>query len=109
MRPTALVGILIALAVTGCTSSSGVSHNPRKDSFLACDHYRDVIVDASKGILTDEELREKLQEVYDDASIGTSRVRRAAQAMLRTVTLGDTNGLIRDANEMDKACSAAGH
>lgn len=77
---------------------------------LACDHFRNVAGDASQGILTEAELREKLAEVDDDAQISeVDGVRNAARAMLRAVTQGDSEALSDAVEEMDAACDSIGH
>lgn len=103
---------LIAIAATalialGACSSSGPS--PSEGSSLACDHFRNVMGDVSKGLLSDEELRTKLKQVYDDSDIATPGVQSAAQAMLSADTNGDQQGVLAAAGDMDKACTAAGH
>lgn len=78
-----------------------------EDSSLACDHFRNVASDASDGLLTDTELREKLKEVQGNAIIATQEVQGAAKAMLRAFT--QRTGEVRAIQAMDKACSKAGH
>lgn len=51
------------LALVGCNSSSTGGSEGDASADLACTHFRNVAVDASAGILTDAELRGKLQEV----------------------------------------------
>jgi hypothetical protein len=102
-----IAAFLTALALMSACSTSGPS--PAEGSSLACDHFRNVMGDVSKGVLSDTELRTKLKQVYDDSDIATPAVQSAAQAMLSADTSGDQQGLLSAAGEMDKACSAAGH
>lgn len=113
MRGLVVLGVLGFLLYTFCFSGesgtgNGSGDSARENSSLACDHFRNIAGDASSGILTDAELREKLKEVDDNASIATVRVRNAARRMLAGATSGssDFEAAIR---EMGAACAAAGH
>jgi hypothetical protein len=76
---------------------------------LACSHFFNVARDASAGILTEAELREKLKEVNDDARVSdVSGVRNAAQAMLAAATSGDADSFTDAVTAMGDACRAAG-
>ena len=78
------------------------------DSSLARDHFRNVMGDGSKGILTDEELRGKLQEVNDNAIIGTAEV-QAAATNVAAATTGTEPEFAAAIYQMDAANDAAGH
>ena len=116
------------LTLSGCGSSAPADPTPTAQataqatvdpriaqSDLACVHFRNIMDDADKGLLTDNEFRSKLKEVYGDADIATPDVLSAATGLLGTVTdymNGDTqNGThaVLDAEAaMYKACIAAG-
>lgn len=100
------------LGVFGIACSSeprDPDEDAREQSSLACDHFRNIAGDVTEGVLTDEELREKLKEVDDNAVIATPEVRGAARAVLRAITQGAGEGLSQAVEDMDEACSAAGH
>lgn len=107
MKTLALICVVLSLAV-GC-SSSGSAPDPKEGSGLACDHFRNIAGDVSKGLLNDTELRGKLKQVNDDAAIATPAVQAAAEHMLRAITAKDNADLTTAIGEMGDACSAAGH
>lgn len=100
-----VIGVLIGVFV----AVSDDEPNTADTSQLACDHFRNVADDVRRGVLTDAELREKLTEIDDNASIATPPVQGAAERMLRAATQGDSAGLTRAVGEMDQACTDAGH
>lgn len=99
-----LVGMLL-LGSCGGDSSSGDSE---VDASLACDHFRNVSGDASKGLITDAELREKLKEVHDNSIGADPEITAAAEAMLAGITSGTNKEFTRAIRRMDSACSANG-
>ena len=101
-----ILGALVCVLFVGCGGSSTGDSGGSSDSMLACSHFRSVAYDASEGLLTEEEFREKLKEVYDNAAIASPRVRRAAQRMLREVTAGNLTDAAITA--MGDACRAEG-
>lgn len=61
-------------------------------------------------MLTDAELREKLQEVQRSASVAESlELRAAAREMVVQVTRGTTSGFEDAASRFDSECSRLGH
>lgn len=101
-----ILGALVCILFVGCGGSSTGDSGGSSDSMLACSHFRSVAYDASEGLLTDAELREKLKEVYDDSIIASPRVQKAAQRMLREATAGNLSaGAI---SAMGAACEAEG-
>ena len=77
---------------------------------LGCDHFRNVMGDASKGLLTDAELRTKIKEVYSDAYISASPdIATTATAMLAADTAGDVGAFTTALKAFGAACSALGH
>jgi hypothetical protein len=86
---------------------TGVKPEPPRDrSFLACDHFRNVLADAD--VLTPQELRVKLQEVEGNANIATPAVQRSARDLLVAATAGSTQGVTQAGGELLAACRAAG-
>jgi hypothetical protein len=73
-----------------------------------CEHFRNVASDAPQGILTDQELREKLREVDDNAVIATDAVRQGARDMLAAITSGTAREFSRAIRRTDRAWTAAG-
>ena len=108
-RHVALAVLLIAIVIVGCGQSEGGGGGDGNDSSLACDHFRNVAYDVSRGLLTDREMREKLKEVYDNASIATPRIRSAAEKMLAGATSYNIPRLRAGIREMDAACDQAGY
>lgn len=78
-------------------------------SRLACSHFFNVANDATAGVLTVEELREKLKEVNDNAKVSEAPgIRESARAMLAAVTSDDGDGFLEAVEAMGDACRAAG-
>lgn len=100
------VAAIIYGAVSGGSDSQTTASN---DSSLACDHFRNVAGDVSAGILTDAELRSKLQEVNSNAAIATPAVQAAATKMLRAATTGTIGELADAVEQMGSACRATGN
>lgn len=98
-----------SLTPTSPTSNSANGSTTDSDSSLACDHFHNVAYDAKHGLLTNDELRSKLQEVYENSSIATIQVRDAARHMLRAATAGDEQDLKVAVNEMESACRESGN
>lgn len=99
---------IILMGACGDGSSSGGGNEERSQSSLACDHFRNMAADVSDGVLTDSEIREKLKEVDENASIATPEVQEAARGMLSAITAGDYKALGRETRRMDAACQDAG-
>jgi hypothetical protein len=127
-----LIAVVLAVIAGGCSSSEGGSAQPASSpvatksspspvaassssndgdasSRLACSHFFNVASDASAGVLTDAELREKLKEVNNDAKVSdVAGVRNAARAMLAAATSGDGDAFTTAVTAMGNACRAAG-
>lgn len=99
---------LLVASLTLSTLLACADNSETNDSDLACDHFRNVRADFAAGILSTSELRQKLKEVYDNASIATDGVRSAAQQMLAAVTQDAGLALLDAMVDMDEACTAAG-
>ena len=74
---------------------------------LACGHFVNVMGDFSKGILTTVEMRTKIQEVYDNASVSANKgIPDGATAMLAAVTADDGAAFLTASNAFMAACNA---
>lgn len=72
---------------------------------LACSHWANTFADARDGLLTDAELRGKVQEVHDDARVSTTPgIAGAARAMLAAMTAGNSEAFFVSAEEFASAC-----
>lgn len=113
MRIRRLLATLVLLTVAGCGGGSGDSAEEDTDDApaeLACAHFRNVAGDASSGLLTDAELREKLKEVHDNARLSdTPEIRQHSEAMLAAVTQGDTESASDAISSFSEACSDLGY
>lgn len=118
-----LVTVILAVIAAGCSSSGGGSNRPASSpvtasssssdgdasSRLACSHFFNVAGDASAGLLTETELREKLKEVNDNAKVSdVAGVRNAARAMLAAATSGNADAFTDAVTSMGNACRSAG-
>jgi len=114
MRTTILATVAIAatFALTGCSSSTPATTSPTiadDGASLACSHFRNVMGDASKGLLTDAELRTKIQEVYDSAHVSANPgIASDAQAMLAAATANDGTAFTNAIAAFSDACVAVG-
>lgn len=104
-RGLLIVGVLVVLS--GCGSAGEGLGDASAE--LACTHFRDVASDAADGLLTNAELRGKLQEVYNDAKYSDSPgIAEGAERMVRDVTQGDTADMKAAIPAFDQACTDAG-
>ena len=117
------VVVVLSLIAGACSSSDSGTARPASSpaaqssssnegdasSRLACSHFFNVANDASAGILTEAELREKLKEVNNDAQVSdVSGVRNAAREMLSAATSGDADAFTEAVTDMGDACRSAG-
>jgi len=104
MKRLGVIGVLLLVASCG-----GNEDEPDGGARLACMHFRNVAADYSDGVLTIDELRDKLAEVEDDASVSEEPgIASAARAMLAAITQGDMDGLAEQIPQFDAACKIAG-
>jgi hypothetical protein len=76
---------------------------------VSCEHFRNIMSDVAQGILSDAELRDKIKEVNESASVSErADIRAGGVAMLRAMTTGTTEDLLTAAGEFDTACDRAG-
>lgn len=107
---SAVISIVI-FTISGCSSNPAVSSAPTADAGaqLACEHFRNVVKDASAGILTPAEERTKIQEVYDSAKVSSNvGIADNAQAMLAAITSGDGSTFGSAGDTFLSACTAVG-
>ncbi len=109
------IGIAVLFVVISVTNddtdtspSRSVSSASDEDrqSRMACTHFRNIANDAE--LMTDAEIRAKMREVHDDASIATPAVRSAARDALAAITSGTTAEFESAITRLSAACSAAG-
>lgn len=115
-RGVVLVVVALVVIAGGCSSSNSgsaqrapSSSSGDASSRLACSHFFNVASDASAGLFTVDELREKLKEVHDDAKVSdVAGVRNAARAMLAAAASIDTDAFTEAVTAMGDACRKAG-
>lgn len=104
------LAIVLVLVLAGCGSSDGSGTDAGAEA--ACRQFGNVAHDADAGILTDTELRQKLKEVYDNASVSNDgELRHAAERMLADVTPGSAAPAAlfeQDAQAFVDACQRLG-
>lgn len=109
------IAVITALILSGCGSSSSasdVSSGPTPDASaeMACDHFRNVISDVGKGLLSNDEFRAKLKEVYGDGYVSTNAgIASGVTAMMRADTAGDVPALKNAIADFATACIGVGH
>lgn len=105
------VGVILALFV-GCVALSDDGDSERTgpsdaSASVACRHFRNIVGDAP--MMTDAELREKLQEVETSASVAESpTLRDAARDMVIEVTRGTTAGFEDAVGRFGNECRRLG-
>lgn len=113
-RTTTLAAVTIAaaLALAGCSSDTptATASTVADDAAnLACTHFRNIMSDISKGLLTDAEIRTKIQQVYDTAQVSTKPgIAPDAQAMLAAATANDGTAFTNAAAAFSDACTKLG-
>lgn len=112
MKRMLAVAVLAALTACGSSGGSGGTSGGAKgdaSADLACTHFRNVAGDAAAGILSFEELRGKLQEVYGSAKYSdTPGIADGAQRLLADVTAPDAVAFKSDLTAFTQACTDAG-
>lgn len=103
----AIAAVLIAVGYVNSANQTPAT-KAKDDSSLACNHFRNIAGDVTKGVLTPTELRSKLKEVESNASIGTPEVQHAATRMLSSSTAGGLPSP-ESITAMGDACKAAGY
>lgn len=73
----------------------------------ACRHWSNVASDATRGLLTDAELREKIREVYDSGRVSDdSGIALGSERLLASVTSGTVADFAAAADAFGAACSS---
>lgn len=100
----------VAICLAGVAVACGSPEPGIGATRLACDHFRNASVEFSDGVLTNSEMRSKLQEVDRNARASHSpRVQNASRDLLRAFTQNDNTAVTVAVVEMQDACIAAGH
>jgi hypothetical protein len=96
----ALLAAVVGLSAWACSAIGGNS-DPSGDQ--ACIEWTGVVVEGTSGVLTDDEIRVRLQDVYDN-SVGSPDLEQPATDLLA----GATGGTIDEnaASMMTAACNA---
>lgn len=81
----------------------------KRQSSLACDHFRNIMRDFGDGIMTTAELRTKIREVEGNANIATVEVQTSSRRALAAVTQDNADAFVAAVTELHQACLAAGH
>lgn len=103
---------LLMAVVAGCGDGgegqgSGAGSSLDASARLACRHFFDIADDVQKGVLSDEEIVDKLQEVYDTGHVSrTPSVARAVTLMLSGAKQEDQNRLARGIRLMGASCTS---
>lgn len=101
----------VSEAMDGTPVPTRTTPEPEADASarVACDHWRNIVSDISKGLLTDEEIRTKVKEVYDSAWVSDSPgIAENAEALLRSVTMDDGEAFMEAIGDFTAACLDVG-
>ena len=89
------------------STSTGTSADASAE--LACGHFRNVVSDINDGLLTPGEVRVKIQEVYDTASVSENAgIADGARSMLAAATADNGPEFLLAMNGFADSCRAAG-
>ena len=89
--------VVIALLMVACTAEGGVTADQ-----AACEEYGDL---AEMDLYTDEELRQQVQQVWDEvADAENSAVKVHARRLLAELTSGDLEGFANAGVDLGDAC-----
>lgn len=102
----ALLATVLLLAA--CAEAEDGDSGPDAHATAACRHFRNVASDAGTGIMNDDEIREKLIEVHDNAQFSEEPgIAEHSEGMLAAVTQGDMESLGEHVDGMAEACRDA--
>lgn len=103
-----VIVVIAALIIIG-ELSGGSKTETHDNSSEPCSEFRSAAHDYTLGVLTPDELRNRLKTVRADASVATAAVQRAATNMLSALTLGAGDAFASAITEMGSACAATGN
>lgn len=105
-----MIRIIAVLAALGMSLvACGESDEGDASANLACRHFRNIAADVRDNQLTDAELREKLQEVEEDARVSEEPgIPQAGRNLVAAITTNDPEALLEAVSDMDAACDQAG-
>jgi hypothetical protein len=104
-----IVGGLIVLGYFVASSDSGSDTDQQKEnSQEVCAEVRQIAADAD--LYTQDELRSKVQEVYDgnDIVLASIPIRNAVRDVLSALTSGDIDAFQQAVDNVDNQCSLVG-
>ena len=105
-KPLALlVSVILALIAAACSPAGPVYTG----GISACAEFRRITARAAQGILTDAEIKERLNKVRTRGSTAEPAIRDASTRLLATITSGDGPGFSAASEDMIKACTEAGY
>jgi hypothetical protein len=94
-------------SVVDATSEDPVQKDGDGPAQFACSHYQNVSEEAAAGLLTDDEIRSKIREVYDTAKLSeTPGIADSAERMLQAVTAMDAEALTRASEDFTSVCES---
>lgn len=105
------IAFIILIVIAGLSSGSKKEAKPKDtpskldaSATIACQDFNRAISDVKAGILTNEEFRDKIQKVYDNARLGSKIVKQPAQDLLKAVTSGTTEEAVAATQGFQEAC-----
>jgi hypothetical protein len=99
----------LAAALTAACGGEPAQEHPDVGARAACEHFRNVAGDMGAGILTPDEMRAKVKEVYESASVSKEPgMAEAGQHLLSAATEGDPDRLLVNFKLFDAKCDEAG-
>jgi hypothetical protein len=104
------IALIAVLALAGCGSSTSPA-SPKADApaQVACEHFHNVMGDFNNGLLTTAEMRDKIKQVYDTASVSEDAgIPDGAQSMLAATTADDGAAFLTASAAFTAACKAVG-
>lgn len=100
-----LLAVIMLVVVTAC--ETGDDRDGAAE--LACRHFRNIAADASAGLMTDSEIREKFQQVQSNSDYAeVPGMRAAGRALVAAWTSGTVQTKTDAVNAFDASCKSAG-
>lgn len=102
-RTRILVGVAVAIGIGLWGWVAATSPESDLDAEQACDEFYDL---RDADLYTDAELREQVQQIWDDAQYSENAdVRVSARQLLQAVTTGDVDLYVLSVADMRDACN----